>query len=193
VDRRAQLGERARVRRGLDAQTRGLVRHAQGLDLDDRGREREEVERLYALAVLDSTGIADERQRRARERLEAALALGLERAQRLDLLVEELDPERQIRREREHVDDVAALAQLPRTLGERHARVADLDQLREEIVDCEVTADLQVVEPALEILGRGHGLQEREQRRDHDARPTLARTGEDLRRLQAQAQRLGLG
>jgi hypothetical protein len=93
-------------------------------------------------------------------------------------------------REREDVDDVAALADLARALGERRARVADLDELLEQLRDVEVRADLQMEELALEVLRAGHRLQQRQERRDRDPRPPLARPREDLRRLQAHAQRV---
>jgi hypothetical protein len=60
----------------------------------------------------------------ALQRFHAALRVDVEEAQGLDLLVEELDARRQVGGEGEHVEDVAAQADLARALDQRLAREA---------------------------------------------------------------------
>ena len=57
------------------------------------------------------------------------LRLGIEEADRLDQIAEELDAQREAIERHEDVDDAAAHGERARILDDRHARVAALDQL----------------------------------------------------------------
>jgi len=81
VPRASQLDQRAGVGARLDAQTLGLILDAQRLELDEDRRGGEELGGGDALSVLDPPGVRGEAERDLGHRLDAALRLGIERAQ----------------------------------------------------------------------------------------------------------------
>ncbi len=90
----------------------------------------------------------------ALDRADAPLVGRIERAERVDLVTEELDPDRQRQRRREDVDDPAATRRLAATgdLGDRH--VPEVEQLVEECVLAQPRPDPQLAWRVRQV-GRG--------------------------------------
>ncbi len=185
--------EGARVLRRADAQSFRAVFDAQRLDADDHRALREQRRGEHALAVLDPARIRGHADFDARERFDAALVEWIERAQGFDLLPEHLDPQRQIGSEREEIEDLPAQADLSGLLRERRARVAGRDEPLQKVFGIQPLVQLEMEVVALEVGRRGHGLEEREDRRDDDARTALRGSSESLRRAQPESQRVGVG
>ena len=100
-------------------------------------------------------------------RADAALVGDLEVADLLDLLAEELDPQRVFLGGREHVDDAAPHGDLAAAPDHVDPGVADLDQPGEQVVEFVHLADLQ--RDRLEVAEAGHDrLQQAPDRRHHD-------------------------
>ena len=93
-------------------------------------------------------------QQRTLDRADRALVGRVEGAQRIDLVAEELDPDRQRQRRREDVDDAAAPRQLAAAgdLGDRH--VAEVEQLAQERVLVDPGAEPQLARGDRQV-GRG--------------------------------------
>jgi hypothetical protein len=159
VQRLLQLAQRALVRARLDAEPARAILDAQRLDLDEHGAARQQLRRLDAVALFDRPRVGGQRQRGLLERLHARLQVRVEAAQRLDLLVEQLDAQRQVGREREHVEDVPAHADLARLLDQRLPLVARVDQPLEQVLHVERLPDPQHEQAARELFRIRHGLQ----------------------------------
>jgi hypothetical protein len=183
---------RARVSRRADPQAFRAVLDAQRLHVDDDGGAGEEGRRQHARSFLDRARVGRHRHVDARERLDAALVDRVEGAQGLDLVPEHLDAQRPVRGEREHVQDLAAQADLAGLLRERGPRVAGAHEPLEQPFDVELLVHAQGEELALEVLRRRDRLEEREDRGDDDPRPPLGGTGQALRDPQSQPQALGI-
>jgi hypothetical protein len=161
--RRRELHQSPGVRGRLDAEPFGAIFDPQRLDLDPHGRRGEQREREHPAAVLDAARVARERDLAPRMRLDAALIERIEAAQRFDLVAEELDPQRPLRREREDVEDLAAQARLARLLRQRLASESGLDQPLEQAFAVELLMDREHQQVALDLPGGGDRLQQREQ------------------------------
>src|SRR5262249_52561196 len=93
------------------------------------------VERGHELAgFLAEANLGRRIDDRLRNRVERALRERGERADRLDLVTEELDAERLVPRRREHVDEAAADCELPAVVDAVDARVAGVrERLRDRL------------------------------------------------------------
>jgi hypothetical protein len=103
------------------------------------------------------------------ERLHRALGEGRERAQRLDLDVEQLDAHGALAGRRVEVEQSAADGELAAVLDLLDALVAALDELAGALVEVEQVADAQL-EGVWAQLGVGHLLRQRRSRDDDDRR-----------------------
>ena len=105
----------------------------------DALRLGEGAQRGHALddEVAVEEQLARRRRHHARERRLGALARGIELAERLDLVAEQLDPHRPRALGREEVDDAAAHRELAALLDERLARVAGEGEGRDQRVALE--------------------------------------------------------
>ena len=105
----------------LDAQARFALLDAQRLDAHPDARAREQRGQQHAVAVLDAARVGRQAHARLGEVLDAALVERVEGAQRLDLVAQQLDAQRQLGREGVEVEDLAAQADLAGLLGQRRA------------------------------------------------------------------------
>ena len=105
---------------------------------------------------------------------DGALVGRVERPQRIDLVAEELDPDRQLERGREHVDDAAAPGELtaPRHLDDRD--VPEVEQLAQEGVLVEARAGAKLARRFGQVVGRDGVLEEGLYAGDEDPRPAAA-------------------
>lgn len=150
ADRRVEIAGKheMRVLRQIVEQCRGFVeeqrqvildagrRHAVADVLVDRRAARVAFERLAPAAAKRGARGFVEREFAARQqphvahRVEAALRVGIERADRVDLIVEQVDPVRQRRAHREQVDQRAAHAVFAGPHDLTHVFVAGERELR---------------------------------------------------------------
>ena len=122
----------------------------------------------------------------ALDRARRALVGRVEGAQRVDLVAEELDPDRQLHRRREDVDDAAPPRELAATgdLGDR--RVAEVEQVAQERVLVEPGADQELARLGGQVVRRDRVLEQRLDARDEDPRAPAApgrQRGDARRRL----------
>ena len=153
---------------------------------------REELRRVQAVALFDTARVAGQVDLDALAGLDAALVGGIERAQRLDLVVEQLYAQRQLGGERVQVEDVAAQADFASGLDQRLAHVAEGDEAFEDVLEIDALADFERQETRVLDARVGHRLQQREHRRADDPRPRLGRASECLRDLDALAHVVGV-
>ena len=117
------------------------------------------------------------------QRPDGPLVGRVEGAERVDLVAEELDPDRQRRRRREDVDDAAAPRELAAAgdLGGR--RVAEVEQLAQQLVLAETAVDDELPRRRREVVGRDRVLDEGLDARDEDPRAATppGRQGRDAR------------
>ena len=106
----------------------------------------------------------------------------VERAQRVDLVAEELDPDRQVHRRREHVDDAAAPRELAAAGDLRHGRVAEIEQVAQQRVLVEPGADPQLPRLGRQVVGRDRVLEQRLDAGDQHAAPGRCATRPARRR-----------
>ena len=114
----------------------------------------------------------------ALDRADRALVGRVERAERVDLVAEELDPDRQRQRRREDVDDAAPPRRFAAAgdLGDRH--VAEVEQLAQERVLVDPGAEPQLARGDRQV-GRGDRvLEERLDAGHHHPRPAGVPRGE---------------
>jgi hypothetical protein len=138
---------------GARAKPTADVFQSQRLDLDEDRRRRDESRQRRTLTVLDPAHVRGQADRGALVVLDRALGLRIEGAQALDLVVEELDPQRAFGGEGEDVEHVAAQADLAWGLDERLAFVSRSDQPGELVLRLEFLTHLQVQELPLELGG----------------------------------------
>ena len=102
----------------------------------------------------------------------------VEGPQRIDLVAEELDADRQRQRWGEDVDDAAALRELatPGHLEDRH--VAESEEVAQQRVLVEPQASLQPARLGRQVVGDQRVLEQRLDARDQDARPAAPPGGE---------------
>ncbi len=98
----------------------------------------------------------------------------VERAQRIDLVAEELDADRQVHRWREDVHDAAAPGELAATGDLGHGRVAEIEQVVEQRVLVEACPHPELARLCREVVRGDRVLEQRLDARDEDARPTAA-------------------
>ena len=190
---RGKLQERARVRRRLDAQAGLALLDAQRFDAHEDARAREQRGQQHAVSVLDPARVRRQAHARFVQALDAALVERIEGAQRLDLVAQELDAQRQLGREGIKVEDLAAQADLAGLFRQRRAREAGLHEAREQFARVDALATREHQELALEV-GRGrHRLQQRQRRGDDHARPALGRAELALHELETFAHLVGIG
>ncbi len=101
-----------------------------------------------------------------------ALVGGVEGAQRVDLVAEELDPDRERQRGREDVDDAAPTGELAPTRDLGHRDVAEFQQLPEQCVLMQPGAGPEPAWLGRQVAGRDRVLEEGLDARDHDPSPT---------------------
>ena len=115
------------------------------------------------------------------ERVERALRLGIEGADRLDLVAEELDANGARQRGREDVDDAAAMADVAGLLDLRHVLVAQAEQVLEQDARVELEAVAKLDDGFGELVGRHDRLREGAVGADDDHRAGgRAKRGEDV-------------
>src|SRR6185369_197891 len=107
-------------------------------------------------------------QGRLLERADRALIGRIEGAQRVDLVAEELDPDREGRGRREDIDDPAASGELATPGNLARGRVAETEELEEQRFRTEPAADLQPAGLGWEIMGRDRVLKQALDARDED-------------------------
>ena len=112
--------------------------------------------------------LARRKQPHVAHRIERALGVDVERLDRLDLVVEEIDAIRQRRSHREEIDEAAAHAELARRDDLRDVRVARKRKLRAKRVDVERLALAQEERERREIRGRREPIQRRRRRDDQE-------------------------
>jgi hypothetical protein len=83
-------------------------------------------------------------QRDAVQRPDGALVRRVEGAQGVDLVAEELDPDRERGRRREDVDDAASTGELAAAGDLGDGRVAEVEQVAQQLVQAEPALDLQL-------------------------------------------------
>ena len=105
-------------------------------------------------------------------------SVGSNDAQRIDLVAEELDPDRQRHRRREDVDDAAAPRELAAAgdLGDRH--VAEVEQLAQERVLVEPGAEPELARRGRQVRRGDRVLEQRLDARDEDPGPAAPPRGE---------------
>ena len=109
---------------------------------------------------------------------DAALVGGVEGAQGVDLVAEQLDPDRQGRRRREHVDDAAASRELAPAGDLDHGRVAALEQLGDQRVEADPHARPEGADVRRQVVGRDRRLDQRLDAGDEDLRGARSPRGE---------------
>ena len=100
----------------------------------------------------------------------------IERAQRVDLVTEELDPDRQLHRRREDVHDAAAPRELATAGDLGHRRVAEVEQVAQELVLVEPRADAQLTRLGGQVVGRDRVLEQGLDAGDQDPGPSARAT-----------------
>ncbi len=102
----------------------------------------------------------------------------VERPQRIDLVAEELDADRQLERWREDVDDATAPRELtaPRHLHDRH--VAKVEQLAQQGVLVQSRTRAQLARRGRQVIGRDGVLEESLDAGDEDPRPAAPPGGQ---------------
>jgi hypothetical protein len=108
-------------------------------------------------------------QRGLVERADRSLVGRVERAQGVDLVAEELDPDRQRRGRREDVDDAAASRELAAAGDLEHGRVAEVQQHGEQRILAKACADLQRAWIRGQVIRRDRVLDQRLDAGDEDA------------------------
>ena len=111
-------------------------------------------------------------------RFDRALVGRVERAQRVDLVPEELDPDGQRERRRKDVDNSTASRELaaPGHLEDRH--VPEVEQVAQQRVLVDPGAASQLARQVRQVSGRDRVLEECLDARDEDAGPSAAPGGE---------------
>ena len=120
--------------------------------------------------------LARGQQAHVAHRIERALRVDVERLDRLDLVVEEIDAIRQCRAHRKEIDQAAAHAELARRHHLSHVRVARERQLRAQRVDVERLALAQEERERGEKRRRREPIQRRGGCRDAERRIHRARS-----------------
>jgi hypothetical protein len=110
--------------------------HLGGLPKDDARLLREEIQQRRRAG----RALGDEAELQLRDRVDRALRRRIEAAQRLDLVARELDPDRQVRREREEVEDAPADRELAGPLDGGGPLIVRLRQLKRELRQVELAA-----------------------------------------------------
>ena len=112
-----------------------------------------------------------------------SLVGGIECAEGVDLVTEELDPDGERGRRREDVDDAAAAGELATTRHLSGGRIAEIQELAEQLVLAEATVDDELTRRPREIVGRDRVLDERLDARHEDpgAATPPGRQGGDAR------------
>ena len=136
-----------------------------------RGREvaREVRERVAAREPL--AGWADAHLVDA---FDGALRVGVEAADRLHLVAEELDAHRRRLGGREDVDEAAAPRGLPRLLDERADLVPGIDEARGQVLHGDAVADSEACRTGAEVGRAGGGAGDGGGRGDHERRGAAA-------------------
>ena len=113
-----------------------------------------------------------------------ALVGRVEGAQRVDLVAERLDPDRQLRRRREDVDDAAAARELAAARDLEDRRVAELEQRGQQAALADPSADPELQRRLGQVVGRDRVLDQRLDAGDEDPRLPAAprRQRRDARR-----------
>ena len=101
----------------------------------------------------------------------------VERHQPLDLVAEELDPDRVLLVDREDLEGVAAYAERASRRSQVVAGVLHLDELAQQRVTVEVLADLDVHHPVEILLGRTQAVDARDGRHHDHVAPGQQRPG----------------
>ena len=102
------------------------------------------------------------------ERADGSLVGRIERPERVDLIAEELDPDGQRGRGREHVDDPPASGELAATGDLSRGRVAQSEELAKERLRTEPTTDPQAARLCREIARSDRVLEQALDARDQD-------------------------
>ena len=141
-----------------------------------------QLRRLLAELVPEPTRPAQElrggQQRDQLDRADGALVRGVEGPEGVDLVAEELDPDRQRRRGREHVDDPAATSELA-PAGDLGGRgIAELEQIAEELVLAEPGVHCELAGCRRQIVRGDRVLDERLDAGDEDPRPPAPPRGQ---------------
>ena len=142
-----------------------VERHARQVALETRAEATPEVlDRLGRQAEL-----ARGQQVEPRQLLERALRLGVEAADAVDDVVEQVDAQRRVAAHREHVEQRAADREVARFGHLRHARVARAREPQPELLEVERLAGLQAERMAVDERAWRQALQRGRQVDDDDA------------------------
>ena len=153
VEQRRLAGERA-VAGGRGQLAAAQRRQLPGDLLDAAARPlRDAIEaaREFEQRVVVREPLAGRADHRLVEALDRALRLRVEAADRLHLVAEQLDAQRQRGGRREDVEDAAAPRRLARPLDERSERVAGLDEPERQRVEGDPPAGRDAAGPGAEI------------------------------------------
>jgi hypothetical protein len=159
VARRGRAGARVRPREPLEVrgQSLGELRGAAAQRFPERGHAAARLEELRR-----------GQQRGLLERPDRPLVRRVERPERVDLVAEELDPDRQRRGRWEHVDDPAAPCELPPARDLEDRRVAQVEQLAQQRVLAEAGVDREAARLVRQVGWCDRVLDERLDARDED-------------------------
>ena len=142
-----------------------IERHARQVALEARAEAPPEVlDRLGRQAEL-----AGRQQVEPRQLFERALRFGVEAADAVDDVVEQVDPQRRFAAHRKHVEQRATDGEVAGFAHLRHARVAGAGEAQAELLEVQRLAGLEAERVAVDERARRQALQHGLQVDDHDA------------------------
>ena len=172
----ARFGRLRRERVGVGRPREPL--HVLGEALGEPLRHRAKARAQALRAALGHEELRGRQEHHALDLAGRALVGRVERPERVDLVAEELDPDRQLGRRREDVDDAAAPGELAPPRDLEHRRVAELEQLAEQRALPDAGPDPQLPRLGGEVGRRDRVLEERLDARHEDPGPAAPPRGE---------------
>ena len=128
--------------------------------------------------------LAARQQADVRHRIQAALRVRIERADRLELVVEQVEPVGQRRTHREQIEQSAADRELARRDDLRNVLVAGEHELGAQRVDVDLLALAEEEGVAGDVLRRRDPVQRRRRGNDEHVHPARGRLAQPVQRLQ---------